>query len=116
MGNVWGVIFGAAFLAYLNQEGLANIGHSINQQLGTNLDVPLYQCGIYGAIIVLTMLIRPEGLIPSARRQAEFHEGVHDTPLYGTQQRTARTAKATSSSPRIQPRSSAGSSEPTQWH
>src|SRR5207302_2492143 len=49
MGNVWGVIFGAAFLAHLNQEGLANIRQSINQQLGTNLDVPLYQFGIYGA-------------------------------------------------------------------
>jgi branched-chain amino acid transport system permease protein len=85
MGNVWGVIFGAAFLAYLNQEGLANIGHQLNQTFGTNLDVPLYQFGIYGAIIVLTMLIRPEGLIPSARRQAEFHEGVSDTPLYDTQ-------------------------------
>jgi hypothetical protein len=44
--------------------------------------VPLYQFGIYGAIIVAVMLIRPEGLIPSARRKAEFHEGVHDTPLY----------------------------------
>src|SRR3989440_6587371 len=86
MGNVWGVIFGAAFLAYLNQEGLANIGHKLNQTFGTHLDVPLYQFGIYGAIIVLTMLIRPEGLIPSARRQAEFHDGVHDTPLYDTQQ------------------------------
>src|SRR5207302_8827849 len=85
MGNLWGVIFGAAFLAYLNQEGLANIGHSLNQTFGTHLDVPLYQFGIYGAIIVLTMLVRPEGLIPSARRQAEFHEGVADTPLYDTQ-------------------------------
>jgi len=85
MGNVWGVIFGAAFLAYLNQEGLANIGHSINHTFGTHLEVPLYQFGIYGAIIVIVMLVRPEGLIPSARRQAEFHEGVHDTPLYDTQ-------------------------------
>jgi len=82
MGNVWGVIFGAAFLAYLNQEGLANIGHSLNNTFGTNLDVPLYQFGIYGAIIVLVMLIRPTGLIPSARRRAEFEEGVADTPLY----------------------------------
>jgi branched-chain amino acid transport system permease protein len=82
MGNVWGVIFGAAFLAYLNQEGLANIGHSLNNTFGTNLDVPLYQFGIYGAIIVLVMLIRPTGLIPSARRRAEFQEGVADTPLY----------------------------------
>jgi branched-chain amino acid transport system permease protein len=86
MGNVWGVMFGAAFLAYLNQAGLANIGHSLNQTFGTHLDVPLYQFGIYGAIIVLVMLIRPEGLIPSQRRQAEFHEGVHDTPLYDAQQ------------------------------
>ena len=30
MGNVWGVIVGAAFLAYLNQEGLANIGAWMN--------------------------------------------------------------------------------------
>jgi branched-chain amino acid transport system permease protein len=85
MGNVWGVMFGAAFLAYLNQEGLANIGHQLNQTFGTHLEVPLYQFGIYGAIIVLTMLIRPEGLIPSSRRRAEFHEGVHDTPLYDMQ-------------------------------
>jgi branched-chain amino acid transport system permease protein len=85
MGNVWGVIFGAAFLAYLNQEGLANIGHKLNQTFGTHLDVPLYQYGIYGAIIVIVMLVRPEGLIPSARRQAEFREGVADTPLYDSQ-------------------------------
>jgi branched-chain amino acid transport system permease protein len=86
MGNVWGVVFGGAFLAFLNQQGLADIGHSINQTFGTNLDVPKYQFGIYGLIIVATMLLRPEGLIPSARRRAEFHEGVHDTPLYDTQQ------------------------------
>ena len=89
MGNVWGVMFGAAFLAYLNQEGLANIGHELNATFGTQLDVPLYQFGIYGAIIVLVMLIRPEGLIPSARRRAEFYEGVHDTPLYDARHDTA---------------------------
>jgi branched-chain amino acid transport system permease protein len=82
MGNVWGVVFGAGFLAFLNQQGLADIGHWFNDTFGTNLDVPKYQFGIYGLIIVLTMLIRPEGLIPSARRKAELHEGVHDTPLY----------------------------------
>ena len=85
MGNVWGVVFGGAFLAFLNQQGLADIGHSINQTFGTNLDVPKYQFGIYGLIIVLTMLIRPEGLIPSARRRAELREGVQDTPLYDAQ-------------------------------
>ena len=32
MGNVWGVILGAAFLEYLNVEGLANIGAWLNEQ------------------------------------------------------------------------------------
>ena len=73
------------FLAFLNQQGLADIGHSINNTFGTTLDVPKYQFGIYGLIIVVTMLLRPEGLIPSQRRKAEFHEGVADTPLYDVQ-------------------------------
>jgi branched-chain amino acid transport system permease protein len=82
MGNVWGVIVGGGFLAYLNQEGLGNIGAEINKNLGTNIDVPLYQYGIFGAILVLVMLFKPEGLIPSARRKMEFEEGVADEPLY----------------------------------
>jgi len=82
MGNIWGVIFGACFLTYLDREGLSNIGTQINNSFGTNLDVPKYEFGIFGIIIVVVMLFRPEGLIPSSRRAAELHEGVHDEPLY----------------------------------
>jgi branched-chain amino acid transport system permease protein len=82
MGNVWGVLVGGGFLAYLNQEGLGNIGQEINQNLGTNIDVPLYQFGIFGVILVVMMLFRPQGLIPSERRKMEFEEGVADEPLY----------------------------------
>jgi branched-chain amino acid transport system permease protein len=82
MGNIWGVIFGACFLSYLDREGLANVGAWINDHFHTHLDVPLYEFGIFGAILVVTMLFRPEGLIPSQRRAAELHEGVHDEPLY----------------------------------
>jgi branched-chain amino acid transport system permease protein len=85
MGNIWGVIVGGGFLAYLNQEGLGNIGAEINDTFGTNIDVPLYQFGIFGTILVLVMLFKPEGLIPSARRKAEFEEGVADEPLYDVQ-------------------------------
>ena len=84
MGNIWGVILGGGFLAYLNQEGLGNIGAEINDNLGTNIDVPLYQYGIFGVILVLVMLFRPEGLIPSSRRKLEFHEegAVQEQYLY----------------------------------
>ena len=82
MGNIAGVIFGACFLAYLDREGLANVGGWTNDHFGTHLDVPLYEFGIFGVILVIVMLFRPEGLIPSQRRAAELHEGVHDEPLY----------------------------------
>jgi branched-chain amino acid transport system permease protein len=87
MGNIWGVIVGAGFLAYLDREGLANTGAWVNANIHVghwhpNLDVPLYASGIYGLIILVVMLFRPEGLIPSKRVAAEMHEGVHDEPLY----------------------------------
>jgi len=82
MGNIWGVIVGALFLEYLDREGLANIGAWLNTNLGFDIEVPKYEFGIFGVILLVVMLFRPQGLIPSARRQAEFEEGVQDQPLY----------------------------------
>jgi branched-chain amino acid transport system permease protein len=96
MGNVWGVIAGAAFLEYLNLEGIANFNGWVNDHVlvcdpskqnpssvvsGGCLNAPLVTFGIYGAIIVLVMLLRPQGLFPEQRRKLEFETGVHDTPI-----------------------------------
>jgi branched-chain amino acid transport system permease protein len=72
MGNVWGVMLGAAVLAYLNQQGLGAIGNTINSNFGTSIEITKYESGLFGLLIVLMMLFRPQGLIPSARRKAEF--------------------------------------------
>jgi branched-chain amino acid transport system permease protein len=82
VGNVWGVLVGAAFLAYLDQAGLANTGAWINDHLHVTIDVPKYEFGIYGVILLCVMLFRPHGLIPEARRKLEFEQGVADEPLY----------------------------------
>ena len=34
MGNIWGVIFGACFLSYLDREGLSNVGTWLNGHFG----------------------------------------------------------------------------------
>ncbi|HET9242626.1 MAG TPA: branched-chain amino acid ABC transporter permease [Gaiella sp.] len=84
MGSVWGVVVAGAILAYLNQEGLANIGSWLNRETPLDFEVSKYQFGIYGAIIVLMMIFRPEGLIPESRRKREIQEGVHEgDTLYG---------------------------------
>jgi branched-chain amino acid transport system permease protein len=89
MGSLWGVVVAGTILAWLNVEGLANIGTWLNNNLlpsSHQIDVPKYTFGIYGVIIVLMMLFRPTGLIPERRRAREIEEagghGPIDEPLY----------------------------------
>jgi branched-chain amino acid transport system permease protein len=87
MGNIYGVVLGAVVLEYLNLAGLDKIGQRINDGLsviGTDatVDIPKYKFLIFGVLLVLMMLFRPEGLIPSARRKAEFEEGGEEPVLY----------------------------------
>jgi branched-chain amino acid transport system permease protein len=77
LGSVWGVILGGIVLGWLNVAGLAIIGSDLGIA-----DVPKYQFGIYGVIIVIVMLFRPTGLIPERRHKRELEEGVEDEPLY----------------------------------
>jgi branched-chain amino acid transport system permease protein len=83
MGSVWGAVVAGAILTYLNQEGLSNIGGWLNNETPLDFEVAKYQFGIYGLIIVLMMLFRPEGLIPEARRKREIEEGTATDTLYG---------------------------------
>jgi branched-chain amino acid transport system permease protein len=78
MGNVWGVIVGASLISWLNFTGLGKIGDLLNDAIpGSSHDVEItkYKYGLFGFLLIMMMLFRPEGLIPSARRRAEFKEG-----------------------------------------
>jgi branched-chain amino acid transport system permease protein len=87
MGNIWGVIVGAAIVSWLNFTGLGKIGEWVNDGIGAvgsdyTVDIPKYKFGIFGLALILMMLFRPEGMIPSARRKAEFEEGGVEASLY----------------------------------
>jgi branched-chain amino acid transport system permease protein len=89
MGSIWGVVIAGAILAWLNVEGLANIGTWLNDNIfpaSHQIEVAKYQFGIYGIVIVLMMMFRPVGLIPERRRKREIEEadlaGPADAPLY----------------------------------
>ncbi|HKD33372.1 MAG TPA: branched-chain amino acid ABC transporter permease [Gaiellaceae bacterium] len=88
MGSLWGVVVAGTILAWLNFDGLGNIGSWLNTNIipsSHQIDVPKYSFGIYGVIIVLMMLFRPTGLIPERRRKREIEEGTRgplDEPLY----------------------------------
>jgi branched-chain amino acid transport system permease protein len=79
MGNIWGVVTGALVLEYLNFRGLEKIGEGINNGIDLfgidqAVDIPRYKQLIFGLLLVSMMVLRPEGLLPSARRKAELHE------------------------------------------
>ena len=74
MGNVWGVALGGVAARLRQLPGPVRGRAHVQLASGTNIDISEYSYLIYGAAIVSFMLLRPEGLLPSARRRAELHE------------------------------------------
>ena len=75
MGNVWGVLLGAGILAWLNYKGLAVIGTAFNSAAGTSINVPNKSFLIFGIILVVMMLLRPEGLLASGAPEGAAPRG-----------------------------------------
>jgi branched-chain amino acid transport system permease protein len=48
------------------------------------VDFNLWRYGLFGLALVIVMLIRPEGLMPSAARAREFHEAEEEEELSGS--------------------------------
>jgi branched-chain amino acid transport system permease protein len=71
MGNIWGVVAGAVALSMLNRFGLPALNR-LSEPVG--FDARAVSFGIFGFFLVLTTVLRPEGLFPSARRRLELHD------------------------------------------
>ncbi len=79
IGNIYGVIVGAIILQLTQSVFLTNLptqlhqlGAQIHNDFLINTDWSGLKFLIYGVILVVLMIVRPEGLIPSARRKAEL--------------------------------------------
>ncbi|HTD34821.1 MAG TPA: hypothetical protein VK665_14225 [Candidatus Elarobacter sp.] len=85
MGNIPGVIVGSLILSALERFILPQ-GTNFLHGLHINVDLTNSRFLIYGAILVLMMLFRPEGLIPSRERKAELHAGDTDATAAAQEQ------------------------------
>jgi branched-chain amino acid transport system permease protein len=77
MGNIPGVIVGSLILSALDRFILPQ-GTNFLHGFGLDVDLTGSRYLIYGVILVMMMLFRPEGLIPSRQRKAELHAGEGD--------------------------------------
>jgi branched-chain amino acid transport system permease protein len=75
LGSIWGVAFGAVLLQLVNRYLIPNVLND-KAQSWFHFDLTQLSFSIFGFILVLVMLIRPEGLLPERRRKLELREGI----------------------------------------
>jgi branched-chain amino acid transport system permease protein len=73
MGNIWGVILGALLLSYVPEVLRYTVAPLQEQVFGRILvDPEVIRMLLFGLALVVMMLVRPAGLLPSAVRKREL--------------------------------------------
>ena len=84
LGSIWGVVIGAITLSYINTYFIPDVFNSVPSKIGLDFDLTQLSFGIFGFLIVLIMILRPQGLLPERRRKLELVEGIGagETEMY----------------------------------
>jgi branched-chain amino acid transport system permease protein len=75
LGSIEGVVLGGIALTYINFRLLPGLS-DLPARIGLDFDTTQLSFGIYGFLLVIIMVLRPEGLIPERRRKLELVEGI----------------------------------------
>jgi branched-chain amino acid transport system permease protein len=81
LGSIWGVVLGALLLANINYYLIPDVLNSVPGKLGFNFNLTDLQVSIFGFLLVIVMVLRPQGLIPERRRKLELTRGIGETEL-----------------------------------
>ena len=82
LGSIWGVVIGAVVLSFINTYVIPR-ANDVPGELGLDFDLTQLSFGIFGFLLVIMMVVRPQGLLPERRRAMELTEGVgSDESLY----------------------------------
>jgi ABC-type branched-chain amino acid transport system, permease component len=86
LGSIWGVVAGAIALTFINYYFIPEVFNDLPSKFGLDFNLVDVNYLIYGALLLLMMVLRPEGLIPERRRKLELTEGIGvDDAQLGTQ-------------------------------
>jgi branched-chain amino acid transport system permease protein len=76
LGSIWGVVLGAITLSFINTRLIPDVLNNVPSKIGLDFDLTQLGFGIFGFLLVIMMVLRPQGLLPEARRKQELTEGV----------------------------------------
>jgi branched-chain amino acid transport system permease protein len=72
LGSIWGVVLGALVLSFANTYLIPDVLNEVPSKVGLDFDLTELSFGIFGFLLVIMMVLRPEGLLPERRRKAEL--------------------------------------------
>ncbi len=72
LGSIWGSVLGALLLAYTNYYFIPDVFNGLPHTFGLSFDLVDLSFGIFGFLLVLVMVLRPQGLFPERRRRLEL--------------------------------------------
>jgi len=78
LGSIWGVVVGALALSFINTRLIPDVLNTVPSKIGLDFDLTELGFGIFGFLLVIMMVLRPQGLIPEKRHQAEFADVLED--------------------------------------
>jgi branched-chain amino acid transport system permease protein len=78
LGSIWGVVLGAVSLSFINTRLIPDVLNTLPSKVGLDFDLTQLGFGIFGFLLVIMMVLRPQGLLPERRHKAEFAEAVSD--------------------------------------
>ncbi len=76
MGSVWGVVLGAVLLSFINNRLIPDVLNGVPGKLNLDFQLADLGFGIFGFLLVIVMILRPEGLLPERRHRIEMHEDI----------------------------------------
>jgi branched-chain amino acid transport system permease protein len=72
LGSVWGAVTGGLLLGYINNWLIPDVLNNLPSAFGLNFQLTQVEFGIFGFLLVITMVLRPQGLLPERRRRLEL--------------------------------------------
>ena len=75
LGSIWGVVLGAITLSFINNWLIPDVLNSLPGDFGLDFDMTQITFAIYGFLLVIMMILRPQGLLPERRRAEEMTHG-----------------------------------------
>jgi branched-chain amino acid transport system permease protein len=76
LGSIWGVVVGAIALSFINTRLIPDVLNEVPSKVGLDFDLTQLGFGIFGFLLVIMMVLRPQGLIPERRHKVELTEGI----------------------------------------